>query len=357
MSKKPTPQIGYAALSVDLSGKEAPAEFRLLPAGKFRSHDGRPTDCEAWVMTDEDGRRLVAEANARESDYVIDYEHSTLRAKETGEKAIASGWYKKLEWRPGDGLYTTDGRWTATARKHLAEDEYRYLSPLFYYDKKTGRVLKLACVALTNDPGLDGLTDLAALSAAIDTEFFNQEESMPEILKKLLAALGLSETAGEEETLAAVEALKSAKKAVEGQAAASAAVPDPAKYVPVEALAALSADHQTLQGKFTALSAKIEGDALSKLVVEGMAAGKITPALEPWARGQPVAALSAFLEKATPVVVPGNTQTDGKNAPNEKPEDSNTIAMAALSYQAEQAAKGISVSTVQAVAHVQQKGK
>ena len=137
---------------------------------------------------------------------------------------------------------------------------------------------------------------------------------MNELLKKLLAALGLSETASEEETLAAVEALKSAKKAVEGQAAASAAVPDPTKYVPVEALAALSADHQTLQGKFTALSTKIEGDALSKLVNDGLAAGKLTPALEPWAREQSVAALSAFLEKATPVVVPGNTQTGGQGS-------------------------------------------
>lgn len=354
MSKKPTPQIGYAALSVDLSGKEAPAEFRLLPAGKFRSHDGRPTDCAEWVMSDEDGRRLVAEANARRSDYVIDYEHSTLHAKEKGEKAIASGWYKNLEWRPGDGLYTTDAKWTAAASAHIAADEYRYLSPLFTYDKKTGRVLKLICAALTNDPGFDGLTDLAALSA---TEFFNQEESMNELLKKLLAALGLSETASEEETLAAVEALKSAKKAVEGQAAASAAIPDPAKYVTMEALAALSADNQKLQADYAALSAQIETDKRDKLIAVGMADGKITPALEPWAREQSIAALSSFIEKAVATVTPGTTQTDGKNAPNEKPEDSNTIAMAALSYQAEQAAKGISVSTVQAVAHVQQKGK
>lgn len=261
-------------------------------------------------MTDEDGRRLVAAASARSSDYVIDYEHSTLHAKEKGEKAVASGWYKNLEWRPGDGLYTTDARWTATARAHIAADEYRYLSPLFYYDKKTGRVLKLACVALTNDPGLDGLTDLAALSAAVlDTQFFNQEESMNELLKKLLAALGLSETASEEETLAAVEALKNAKKAVEGTAAASAVAPDPAKYAPVETLAALSTEYQALQGKFTALSAQIEGDKLAKLVADGMAAGKITPALEPWAREQSVAALSAFLDKAVATVTPGTTQT------------------------------------------------
>lgn len=89
--------IAFAALTSELEAGGVPVDVRLVPAGKFRSWDGRPVECAAWEMTDEDGLRLVAAAQARQSAYVIDYEHATLHAKKTGTQAPAGGWYKTLE--------------------------------------------------------------------------------------------------------------------------------------------------------------------------------------------------------------------------------------------------------------------
>lgn len=348
--------LAIAALGVELAAT-APNDFRLIPAGSFKSSDGsgRPIECGAWLMSDEDGARLVAEMSARGSARVIDYEHATLHAKKTGASAPAAGWFKQLEWRPGDGLWVIGADWTALAAEQIQGKQYRYISPVFSYDKKTGRVEKLLHAALTNDPGLDGLTDLAALAA----EFFltpnPQENSMNEMLKKLLAALGLAETATEAEALTAVSSLKSDVVALSAQAAA----PDPAKFVPVAALTALQGEHVETQTKLAALTAEVEGGKLDKIVADGLACGKLTPATKDWAINlgkKDVAQLTAFIAAAPVVVALGATQTDGK-----KPEgaldanDSNAVAEAALAYQTEQAGKGINVSTVQAVAHVTSK--
>jgi phage I-like protein len=48
----------------------------------------------------------------------------------------------------------------------IAGKEYRYLSPVFSYDKQTGEVLELHHVGLTNFPALDGMSALPALAAA-----------------------------------------------------------------------------------------------------------------------------------------------------------------------------------------------
>ncbi|WP_258237666.1 phage protease [Pseudomonas sp. Q2-TVG4-2] len=48
----------------------------------------------------------------------------------------------------------------------IAGKEYRYLSPVFSYDKRTGEVLELHHVGLTNFPALDGMNSLPTLAAA-----------------------------------------------------------------------------------------------------------------------------------------------------------------------------------------------
>lgn len=105
---------------------------------------------------------LIRAAAAQAIDYVIDFEHQTLNTVQNGKPAPAAGWFHKLEWRDGDGLYVTDARWTDTAAKMLTAHEYRYISPVFQYNSKSGAVEKLMSAALTNNPALNGLTDLAA---------------------------------------------------------------------------------------------------------------------------------------------------------------------------------------------------
>lgn len=301
--------LAIAALMVDLA-VGAPTNFRIIPAGEFRAWDGRPAECAAWVCLEEDGRRIVAELNARTSPRVIDYEHATLRVKAAGGKAPAAGWFKAAEWR-ADGVWLIDVDWTALAAQEIADKTYRLVSPVFSYDPTTGRVQQLLHAALTNDPGLDGLTDLAALAADFFLPPTPPEDSMNEMLKKLLAALGLQETATETEALAAVAGLKTNVAALTAQVA----TPDPAKFVPIATLSALQGEHAQLQGQLAALSAEVNGSKLDKVIADGLAAGKLTPATEAWARDlgkSNLAQLSAFIAAAPVVVKPGETQTNGQ---------------------------------------------
>ena len=165
--------------------------FRLVPAGRFRANDGRPHGISGWLMDGDSARRIIAELSARKNDLLIDYEHQSLRTQETGKPAPAAGWFKQLAWREGDGLYITDARWTRNAAAMLSAQEYRYISPVFHFDDVTGRVLSIVGAAVTNTPGLDGLTDLVALKAnlpaATHPSDFTNEASYRAYLKALAA--------------------------------------------------------------------------------------------------------------------------------------------------------------------------
>lgn len=289
---------------------------RLIPAGEFRSADGsgRPKDAPAWRLDAVQAAALIARDAARASRRVVDYEHQTLLAGQNGQPAPAAGWIAGLEWREGEGAAAglfASVDWTERAAAMIAAGEYRYLSPVFAYDA-SGLVLDLGPAALTNNPGLDGLTDLAALSA----RFLDIETETPP-MKELLKALGLAETATEADGLAAVAALKA--QASDGDtrvatltaevATLKAAQPDPAKYVPVDAVAALTAEVAALK----AAQAKSE---LDDLVEIGLADGRLNAALEPWARTLTPVALKAFLDKAPAIAALKGTQTGGK-----KPDD------------------------------------
>ena len=136
--------------------------FRLIPAGMFRTTDGRPVGLPGWILTASNAAAIIGAAAARVDDFLIDYEHQTLHASKSGQPAPAAGWFKRLEWREGQGLFAVDARWTARASAMIAAGEYRYLSPVFGFDAKTGEVQSLRSAAITNDPALDGLTDIAA---------------------------------------------------------------------------------------------------------------------------------------------------------------------------------------------------
>ncbi len=297
-----------AALSVSLTAGAAPSEIRLLPAGRFAATDGsgRPADVSGgfWLLDDKAAADLVARMASRVSDIVIDYDHQTLYKEANGQPAPAAGWFKQIEWRPGDGLYAVDVRWTAKAAAEIAATQFKYFSPVFSY-APDGRVLALGPSALTNDPGLDGLTDLsrAAMSA-----YFPQEETP---MKDLLKALGLAETATEADALVALSALKATHTA----ALTAAAVPDPAKYAPVAALTAVQGELAAANAKLVALTASQQTAEVDTVVAEALTAGKLTPATEAWAKDlgkSNLAALKAFIAAAPVVVKPGDTQTNGK---------------------------------------------
>lgn len=347
MSRKAA-TFALAALSVDLTvgGATPPKAFRLLPYGRFKAADGsgRPAGIpEGWLLDQPSAVAIAAAFNVRSDARVIDYEHQTLHAETNGKPAPAAGWIGKLEARD-DGLYAVDVEWTAAAASMIAAKQYRYISPVFPYDKRSGRVLAVAHAALTNFAGLDGLTDLAAMSAlaAKFSHVVQPEEEMP--MKALLAALGLPETATEAEALAALSALKTAHT---GELAALRGVaPDPAKYVEVATLTAVRGELATATTELAALKAEKHEAEVDKVVKAALAAGKLTPATEAWARSlgkSDLAALNGYIEAAPVVVKPGETQTGGnagKGAGTSQHTDADVAVMKALGLTADQFAAG-----------------
>jgi phage I-like protein len=78
--------ICAAAISQPVSLNKA---FRIIPSGKFRALDGssRPALNQDWELSEATGKALVAAAAARPQDYLIDYDHQSLK----GDGAIAAG--------------------------------------------------------------------------------------------------------------------------------------------------------------------------------------------------------------------------------------------------------------------------
>lgn len=336
MPKRTTTSIAIAALAVDLGGGEAPSEFRFIPAGEFRSRDGRPTECPAWVCTEEDGRRIVAELAAQSDAAVIDWEHATLRRKEIG-KAPAAGWFKDAEWRD-DGIWLKGVDWTALAAQEIVNKEYRYISPVFSFDQKTGRLLKVFHAALTNFAGIDGLTDLAACAAEvfdIANQTLTETPNMDELLEEMCWLLNLPVGATKEDILAQLQKIAAQIKAndpavaangfdlekaligsQEQIAALSAQIGsvDPEKFVPVEVVNDLRATNAALSSQINELSSGGATVALNAVIEGALADGKLTPAMESWARDlgtKNLASLSAFIDAAPAVVKPGQSQTAG----------------------------------------------
>ena len=194
-----------ASCSFDLSASSN--HFVLIPEGIFRSEiDGRPYDAPHWELTPERGHQMVAALNQRKIDMVIDYEHATLKSKNTGDPAPAAGWLKSagFTYIEGVGLCSTDFEWLDKAKAHIEAKEYKYISPVFLYSK-TGDVTALINVALTNTPALDQLPE-AKLAAAAQELFAQnspqQDSTMEELLEQLRWMLNLPLSATAEEVMA-----------------------------------------------------------------------------------------------------------------------------------------------------------
>lgn len=256
--------------------------------------------------------RVIALAAARSTDIPIDYEHQILLAEQNGQPAPAAGWIDRasLSWvADGEepGLYGAV-TWTDVAAAMIGRDEYRYLSPVFPYDRKDGAVLELLHLALTNTPAIDS-TVLAAASARYPNHPTPAEETDTMKLADLLARLGLPETTTEDDALAAVAALKTKADEADTQIAAlKSASPDPAKFVPVTALEEVKTQLAALKTSQTTT----EVDALIKTGIDG---GKLLPAQESWARElgkSDIAALRSYMDKTPAIAALKGSQSHGK---------------------------------------------
>lgn len=316
-------QIAIAACIVAID-KDASA-IQIFPSGKFDSPMGAMIGKGPWELTEKSAQQLIATVAARQNDILIDYEHQSLSANQSGNPAPAAGWIKptSLFW-DDDGLYAQNPDWKAKAVAMIDADEYRYLSPVFTYDKKTGAPLNLISIALTNTPAIDGMSEVN-LAAAM-SGYLTQPEScmeLSELMERLCYLLNLPITTTPAEMSAELDKLKGmigagdaataaaslpdllASKDVEIAALKSAA-PDPAKYVPMDAFLAIQQQR----------SSEAE-DSKEQQVAALIAANPtiIVPALKTWAAElgkQDLDKLQEFIRTSKPIAALTATQTQGK---------------------------------------------
>lgn len=316
--------------------------IRLIPAGAFDAPRGALAGAGPWQLGADDAAQIIAINRSRSADILIDFEHQALLSEHNGQPVPAAGWIdpRSLEFRPdGDepGLY---GRvaWVGDTAALIAADRYRYLSPVFPADPATGAPLDLLHVALTNFPAIDEPVHAALAArhrAAPNTIPTVPQEEPMELLKQLLAALGLPEATSEADAIAAVADLKAKADAVQAEVVAlKAKVADPAKFVPVEAVT-------QMQGQIAALTAKLDGKERDALIEEGLSDGRINPALADWAAAQSVDDLRAYLDKAPAIAALKGMQSDGITAARgaAQPSDTDLVVCRALGLTPEQFAR------------------
>jgi len=343
-----------AALSAEISNQDG--WYQLLPAGYFSAVDGRPHDVASgkWFIDAQIVATLKANTPHQLTDLVIDYEHQTLNAKENGQPAPAAGYFNlaELEWRDGDGLYVKP-RFNDKAQAFIDGKEYRYLSCVFGYDKQTGTPQFIHSAALTNRPGIDGLTPLAQLCAQLFTTQHSttqqEKPAMNQLIIDLLARLGIDlpdaanvTPATATAALTAMDSLKTnADKSAQlttqlaALSAGGAGEVDLSQYVPI---AAYQANVDAL-AKLTAQSGIAQVDSM---IAKAQAEGKVLPGevdyLTSMAKQQGVAALTAALDSRVAIAALSTTQTQGK-AP-----ESNDNGLAQLTAEDKTAADLLGIS-------------
>ncbi len=205
----------------DISG--AHNRVQILPDGYFKPTDNRTIDTPngQWLMDEQAFGDIQALAERRTNDFHFDYEHQTLNSDENGKPAPAAGWFKKLDYVPGEGLFAVDVDWTVPAAQFIKNKEYRYTSAVFTYDKSTGRPLQLLHVALTNDPALDGMKAITSLKASLKAALTKNtnhsttptgETPMNEALTLMLGLLGIAHTDDDLSNTAALTAIQDKAK-------------------------------------------------------------------------------------------------------------------------------------------------
>lgn len=349
--------MAIAPLRAASGQMQAPTRVQLVPAGQFASRDGRPAPGRAWQCTDEAGIALAAKLNVRHAQplasFGFDYEHQSLRAEQNGQPAPRSASARSFEWVPGEGLYATDMAWTDKAAAAVLAAEYQYISPVILYDANFV-VNDVFNAALVHTPAVQGLagvspqfSDPVALGASLLSALNNPHggHNVNPLLKALLAALKLPETATEAEANSAMAALQT--QAATGEAALAAVATtckvDAASLKDGAAVTAALAAHTTamaeqiktdtttsvtaalaakpgtgadagtlqmvsaMQSQIAALQAQVDGDKVITLVDEALKARKLLPLQRQWAIDlgkSDMTALSAFVA-AAPVLAPG----------------------------------------------------
>lgn len=194
-----------------------PVKVQLSPFGEFTLHDGGKRNGTVQHCSREAFEQLVANWKAAGSpEVLVDVDHASA----TGGSTEAAAWAKNL--RVEDEGLCADFELTPRGRELVEGRSYRFVSPGWTLSED-GTPLALCSVALTNRPNLPVKPVVNAdETGGRDPDDPNSRKDNPEMdIKKIAAALGLPETATEEEVLAAIKAMQD-REAQAAQEAANA---------------------------------------------------------------------------------------------------------------------------------------
>lgn len=325
-------QIFLAALSAARVGG-SDGLIKIVPKGQFAPVDGRTdTGVAHWTMTAALAQQIIAAFESAQTDLVVDYEHATLHAAETGQPNPAAGWISKYVWDDERGLMG-EVKWTERAKGMIDSGEYRYLSPVLEYDT-LGNVRGLHSVALTNSPALDGMA-LAALSRQNSININpKQENSMnKEALIKLLGLAADADDKAIEAALAEAQEKLGGKTLAEALAAKEAPTDDDGKKDDAgkpedKPKDAANADGEVaeLKAQVAALSKKIAaievGGNSDGLIRAALSDGRLLPHQEASARQLAAKDPEAFknlIDGSLKLAALSKTQTGGKGGADDTP--------------------------------------
>lgn len=251
-----------------------PDWVQLTPPGpQLAGRDGR-----TWSMDNPEAVIAACrDTRGGSIEIPLDFEHATHVKGARGERADAAGWVRDMAVRGGAIWGRVE--WNQAGRDAVASRGYRFISPSIDFDKMTGAVRRIVSAGLTNLPNFT----MPAL---------NRPQEQPALDPEILKALCLAPDAGLADVLAAIAALTSA----EITAANRAQLPDPARFVPIEAVRELMEERALNR-------AAASEEVANARVQSAMDAGYLTPGMRDWAvalcRADP-ASFDTFVKTATP---------------------------------------------------------
>ena len=277
-----------------------PERIELIPTGRFRTADARGE----FTLADAKGVIERSMAMAKGGVLLIDFGHGVQGQAE--KRSDAAGWISALDIEGNRIMASVE--WTPAGQAAIRDKSYRFISPVFF-NRPDREVVLVTGAGLVNDPALPILRQLAS----------KENDHMD--LSKIAKALGLPEDADEAAIIAAAEkanaptqqlasVLKAAgveeltadaAKQICARLTTKADDPDPKTYVTKVAFDEVSQQLASLQKQ-------VGDDAVEKVVSDAKSAGKVTPALEPWARqlaSKDMDGFKAFLKSAPVLVSPG----------------------------------------------------
>lgn len=301
-----TEHTATCSISLPSDGSAVPDKVHLFPFGTVRGRDGRGP----YTLHDKaHAARVIATTRAFQgsADLPVDYEHQSQLAPPHIQPRPAAGWIKADSLEIGPNGIWGHAEWTATASQHLSDRSYRYLSPVFNH-AKDGAVLRIVGAALTNFPNLE-LTALAAqgaimpgdtltsakallgLDGADDATFLQACTDLAKLTQAFVKHLGLPPETGAAGVMDAL--MQRANKAPPVQATASQGL-DAAALKAIQAVASQAEAYRQ----------QVSQAQVDKAVADAMEAGKVSPAMRPWATAlasQDPDSFSGFLETMPPI--------------------------------------------------------